>query len=717
MDWQLTQKNAFKTALGVTLAYVAALALGWQNPVWAAFAVFFPRLPCFGLTVHKSVLRMIGTLAGSVVAAAIIGTTVQNQWLSLASISAVTGFWFFLARRSTDSYALLTAGFTGYIIWSNTIFNPENTFTIASYRVSETCLGIVIGTVIGGVLWPDMELPRIRQQMEVLRRALQQFVIQMADALDGNVDATQTLGKTEKLLHKQLDGIEALFVSAQRNSFLGDSLNLTTDIYLSSRRLTDHFSTLRSLLSRYPQLMETGSAGSIAAFLRSSAAELDGMDWADMRLTSQRQAASMSPYLREIDNAVSRAIQDTDFEPGPATLAVAARDHLDLITAGIDDLSERLSGTAAGTAGRTQRVVGTLAPPATVSDDVRSSVVTALVMFAAGAFWFCSQMPAGGTAFVFAGTTQIALIVVPIIPYRAFFSVLFAAIAGTFAVVFLVLPRLDGVLELSFVIFLAVYLMTLIQEIPGKQVIGVMGFAVFVGLLMIQVQQQNYATLLPAFISATIAQVVGAHIGLGVTMLLLPKSPGRQLSQSVQAALALASNSLGAASDVDRHDDIETELDQESRRLRAACDRILFWHAQLLACIDKSDADAIMQVAHELEVTVGCLSALKSFRVAHVNDLSEQGRQRETELRDALVSTLDSIRESAARGTGAAEDLLHRVDQAAAHVLEFARQQSDREVRIALSLVGHYRAVAACLMPVAAAMRNCNSAKLSQNRF
>ena len=61
-------KEAIKTSLALTIAYGIALILGWDKPMWAGVAVVFCSLTTFGQSIHKAVMRMLGTLVGALMA-------------------------------------------------------------------------------------------------------------------------------------------------------------------------------------------------------------------------------------------------------------------------------------------------------------------------------------------------------------------------------------------------------------------------------------------------------------------------------------------------------------------------------------------------------------------------------------------------------------------------------------------------------------------------
>src|SRR5215510_10082530 len=85
-------KAAMKTALATVLAYGVALSMDWDNPHWAGFAVAFCSLSTVGESLNKGLLRLSGTLLGSLAALALIALFPQDRWAFLACMSVFTGF-------------------------------------------------------------------------------------------------------------------------------------------------------------------------------------------------------------------------------------------------------------------------------------------------------------------------------------------------------------------------------------------------------------------------------------------------------------------------------------------------------------------------------------------------------------------------------------------------------------------------------------------------
>ena len=722
MNPQLIQRNALKTAFGVTLAYVIALSLNWQNPVWAAFGVFFPRLPFFGMTFHKSILRLIGTFSGAILAVAIIGAFCQNPWVALAAISGSTGFWFYFARRSSNSYAMMVTGFTGYIIWSSTIFAPENTFSVATARISENCLGILIGMLTSALIWPDIELPAIRSKLEELRKSLIELSTALAQAADGDRDVISKIGPAETKVNGLTSGIESLFISSNRNSFQRYRNQPYAILFLKTRRLSAVFSAVRSLLQTIDG-QHNQQFPLTAKWLSKAADALKAMNWADCSPPEDSKLVSnLQADMTRIENEVLSRVELEETSSDQASLMIALTDQLRLLTAELVDVAQILnSSNETNRADETKaRVEITTVPVRPAQEDIRDSIVTAIAMAAAGAFWFLFNPPSGSSAFQFAGTVQMVLLSAPIFPYKQFFKALFGAIILTFPVVFFVLPVIDGIFQLSIVIFLAIYAISIVQELPGGALTGVLGFATFVGLLMIQEEQADYATLLPGFIAAVIAQLLGAHISLVVTRLFIPITPGQQLCNSLETSLEAASRLNRERSSKSTRFESETAVARRRSRLAGTITQLESWNHRLKGLMDAAAIDAFERVAKELRSLAGTLSALEVCRRTHLTSAESRLAELDGELHRRLHDEINQLRAIAKRPDSrsfSVDGMESEFDRKAEELLKEGRKNKDRGVVRSLSLVGHYRTTVATLKSLSSALRACDLSALKRHRF
>ena len=97
-------KTAIKTALATVLAYGVALSMDWKDAHWAAFAVAFCTLSTVGKSLNKGLLRLSGTLVGSLAAITLIALFPQDRWLFLIGMSIFTGFCTYMMPGTSRWY-------------------------------------------------------------------------------------------------------------------------------------------------------------------------------------------------------------------------------------------------------------------------------------------------------------------------------------------------------------------------------------------------------------------------------------------------------------------------------------------------------------------------------------------------------------------------------------------------------------------------------------
>ena len=168
-------KESIKTALAMVIAYGIALSMNWERPYWAGFAVSFTSLYTAGQSLNKATLRMLGTLLAFVVSLIVIALFVQERWWFMVVLSIWIGFCTYMMCASKHSYFWFVAGFVCAVISFDAGPNPVNAFHIATLRVQETGLGILVYSLVCILLWPTStrsELESSTRDLIVTQRKL-----------------------------------------------------------------------------------------------------------------------------------------------------------------------------------------------------------------------------------------------------------------------------------------------------------------------------------------------------------------------------------------------------------------------------------------------------------------------------------------------------------------------------------------------------------------
>jgi uncharacterized membrane protein YccC len=148
--WQ----EAFKFALALGLTYMAALAMNWTHPLWAAFSVMTCSLATAGASIERGILRLAGTLAGSALGIVLVVLVGHSRWLMFSVELLIIMICTAGALVSRFWYAWLMIAFVNVLIVSDAYPHWELAFDVGIERTSETALGIVMYMLVSSLLWP-----------------------------------------------------------------------------------------------------------------------------------------------------------------------------------------------------------------------------------------------------------------------------------------------------------------------------------------------------------------------------------------------------------------------------------------------------------------------------------------------------------------------------------------------------------------------------------
>jgi len=154
MNLSIKAKDAIKTAIAMTIAYGVALAMEWERPYWAGFAVAFISLGTIERSLEKGILRMLGTLAAGAVALTLIAIFPQQRWWFMVTLSIYVGICTYMMTGSKIPYFYQVSAFVCTIICFDGGVNSVNAFQTAIARIEETAMGIIVYVLVAIFIWP-----------------------------------------------------------------------------------------------------------------------------------------------------------------------------------------------------------------------------------------------------------------------------------------------------------------------------------------------------------------------------------------------------------------------------------------------------------------------------------------------------------------------------------------------------------------------------------
>jgi uncharacterized membrane protein YccC len=146
-------------AAAVLISLLAALALGIDDPWWAAISAWMVMRPSAAATLARTAMRVIGSIAGAVVGFVLV-TFLADAHLALhAALFLLAAVILHRQATSAHSYAWLIGGVTAIMVIFGALADPTQAISIAFYRGLEVVIGSSIGTLIAYLATSDRQAP------------------------------------------------------------------------------------------------------------------------------------------------------------------------------------------------------------------------------------------------------------------------------------------------------------------------------------------------------------------------------------------------------------------------------------------------------------------------------------------------------------------------------------------------------------------------------
>ena len=294
-------KTAIKTALATVLAYGVALSMDWEHAYWAAFAVAFCTLSTVGESLNKGLLRLAGTLLGSLAAITLIALFPQDRWLFLIGMSIFTGFCTYMMPGNPRWYFWNVAGLSVPLIALAGGSDALNDFQTVVTRSEETALGILSYTLVWLLIWPTSSREALEDAVRRLAAAHRQLTAHYL---------TPTIGETHDA------GPEAL--RRQATQGLARLGGLLDGAQIDSYEVWEARHAWRSLIHQLSQL-----TGTLERW-RQSSAEVREVD-------RQRLIPELAKFASELDRRfaeIGRMLEGRPPERGPISAPLNIEDKV-----------------------------------------------------------------------------------------------------------------------------------------------------------------------------------------------------------------------------------------------------------------------------------------------------------------------------------------------------------------------------------------------------
>lgn len=153
-------RYGLRLALCIGIAQVLVSILPVPRSYWVALTITFVLKPDFGSVFSRALLRALGTVAGLVIAAAVLSEVPRGWWdvpvlLLLAPL---------IPALTPRGYGYQTAAITPVILLLSDVLNRQGTALLLP-RLVDSLMGCAIALVAGYLLWPESWHTRVGDRL------------------------------------------------------------------------------------------------------------------------------------------------------------------------------------------------------------------------------------------------------------------------------------------------------------------------------------------------------------------------------------------------------------------------------------------------------------------------------------------------------------------------------------------------------------------------
>lgn len=149
-------RQAVACGAAVAFAVLGAILLDLDYPMWSGMSAFTCLQASAAATRLKGLLRILGTIAGGLAGALVIGLFAQDHWALLIALFAGVTFALYRSYLSRWMYAWLLGGITLGLVLMTTLADASAGLHAAAYRAAEIAVGVIAAWAAGALLLPQM---------------------------------------------------------------------------------------------------------------------------------------------------------------------------------------------------------------------------------------------------------------------------------------------------------------------------------------------------------------------------------------------------------------------------------------------------------------------------------------------------------------------------------------------------------------------------------
>jgi uncharacterized membrane protein YccC len=515
---------AAKTTASALIALLVAFTFNLDQPQLSLLTVFIVAQPQSGLVLAKSFYRIIGTMIGACVALLFVALFAQERVPFLGALALWIGFctFGFEYLRNLAASGFLLCAYTAAIVGIAGALDPGNAFYIATARVTEISLGIIVTATVSHIVSQNSVAASLTQVITNTRKGVADYAIALFSASDAAPLRAKVLSQS---------------ITIEK---------LRTSAVLEDRDIRNRSSAVRVLDAALVRVIDVGRllAPRLDAFRRTDAFTEEGLDDAVAEATAaikawHAAAIDTAAFSRRLLRARARLpiVWQLCRDPsaldeeaiGRIVLIARLREFLAAITAYARAYEAFVSGR--GLAPHGISIAHAKDPVGALWTGLRATLAFLVV----SGFWILANWSDGATAatLVAGATARLATLGpgVPIaIPVTLIFSI---STIPAFVLIELVLPLTSGFEMFALVVAPMLFLCAFLMAHKTTHRIGFFSAQLFASAGLFQ-NQMAYDPV--GLINTSIAATVAATVAMVLWALVAPTTPEAVCRRFVRAA-------------------------------------------------------------------------------------------------------------------------------------------------------------------------------------
>ena len=531
---------AAKTTAAGLIALLIAFTFNLDQPQWALLTVFIVSQPeLSGPVLAKAFYRIIGTTIGAAVALLLVALFAQERVLFLGTLALWIGACTFGSQfaRNFTAYSFVLSGYTAAIVGVPAALEPDAAFYIASARITEVCLGIIVAAAVNHIVLPGSASAALWKSVAAARQALLDYMATLAGG--GATKSAAPLIGSAIAIENQLastvfeDGTMRARCASLR------MLNLALlSVAAAAQSAAEQLGSLRQTVGPIGGRIEDLLLASISALKSWQSGDID--------------ADGLGRKLQEADARVRLAEQ---------LFATPSTDRTALASASVvSALRELFHALAAYAAAYEGCMSGKPAAPRPIrvgraydlADATWAGLRAALSVVLVACFWILTAWPHGSTALILLAVANARLATMGrgVLIARAAVMIFALATIPAFLIVEVLLPLATGfpmfALAVGPVLFGYAFLMS--RPNPKTKLVGYLSALLFASVG----QFQNSMAYDPVgLLNTSIAAVFAAGVTLVLWAVIAPASPEAARHRFLRVAAHAVSALTARSSPID----------------------------------------------------------------------------------------------------------------------------------------------------------------------